>query len=265
MCVSFDPPGRKVKKRLFKYYPLKEHNISAFLNGELFFARPHMLNDSFDTSAKLIDPFSIFTKFVHWDERKAMLMDRHGICSFIEAKDVKNSRMWSFYADNYNGFALEFVPEELSGVKYGNIHLMPVTYLNAPLDLNDLKLVIKKKNETFRIGDITKDFDKNLDRIFECLHLVKEKKVWADENEWRMIIGDIAVDNQLYGIRAHKDGYLLPLKENPYKGLYIGYKVSYSDRCTLFTIAMKKGIPVYSVMPKIINNQWDMEIQPLEK
>ena len=79
--IDFDQGRRLVKKSLFKYYPLRDYHIDAFLNGELFFAKPFALNDCFDTSEKLIGPFERFKEAIGWNERMSSLLgyrDRSG-------------------------------------------------------------------------------------------------------------------------------------------------------------------------------------------
>lgn len=263
--IDFDQGGRTVKQRLFKYYPLKNHNIDAFQNGEIFFSKPHALNDSFDTSDVLIDPFGRFREIVHWNKRMASLLDSHGVFSLIESESVKNQRMWSLYSDSYNGFAVEFNPCNFTGTNYCMIHAMPVRYLDHPLDMDNPNLEITMGYKTFHVRDIANNDPMLTDRLFQCLHLVKDKHVWESENEWRMVIGNIAIEHKdCLGIKVTPNGYLLPLKSDPYKALYIGYKVPYNERCALSTIAFSRGMQVFSVTPKIINKKWDMEISQIQ-
>ncbi|MBR0533954.1 MAG: DUF2971 domain-containing protein [Bacteroidales bacterium] len=263
MDYDFDQDGRTIKGQLYKYYPLKEYHIEAFLNNKLFFAKPFTLNDSFDTSEKLIDPFPKFKELINWDKDKASLLDSHGICSFIESDSIKNSKMWAFYADNFNGFALEFDKKQLEN-DYNLLRPLPMMYLNKPVDLDNYNIVFHIQNTLFSIKDIPNDYDRLLDRIFQCIHLEKDKRIWANENEWRMIIGNVAISNKsFFNISEHPNGYFLSLKNNAYIRLYIGYRVPYKERCSLSEIAAIKGIDVFVVTPRIYNKQWDMEISSL--
>lgn len=258
LFIDFDQNEREIKKKLFKYYPLRDYHIRAFLNKELFFARPSVLNDCFDTTERLIDSFPIFKERVKWTTTNAILLDSHGICSFMEADSVKDSRMWAFYAENFNGFALEFNPSDLND-RYHPIRLQPVTYLETPLDLDNLNLKLKASDRYFQIKDITKD-EQSLDRLFQCIHLEKDKKVWASENEWRMLIGNIAPERKCLNIKELLNGYLLPLDNIPYKNIFIGYKISDCNRKVLLDTAMSYGIGAYIVTPKIIDKHWDVDI-----
>ncbi|MBQ9660087.1 MAG: DUF2971 domain-containing protein [Bacteroidales bacterium] len=262
--IDFDQSGRTIKKRLFKYYPLRDYHIEAFFNDQLFFAKPFSFNDAFDTSDKLIEPFNGFREAIKWDDKKSGLLNTHGIVSFIEDDDAKNGRMWSFYAGNFNGFVLQFDSSALSKKEYYPIHLIPVKYLHAPLNLDDFTLRLRINECEFSIQDVVKNvgFDRLLlDRLFHCIHLEKDSNIWEEENEWRMILGDVTP--QHVSIKEHKNGYLLKMTGNSIQALFIGYRVSLKDRQTLLSIAYSKGIECFLATPKIINNQWDIDIVPL--
>ena len=269
MCLStnntidFDQCNRRIKGKLYKYYPIKDYHIDTFRNSQLFFPKPMFLNDSFDTSEKLIDPYNKFKKLVKWDSQKASILNSHGICSFIESNSVKNGRMWAFYANNYNGFAIEYDKRALVN-DYYMLRPLPVMYLKNPLDLDNLDLKIIINNESFCIRDISNDSLKLTDRIFQCIHLEKERQLWADENEWRMIIGNIALSQKdLFMISEHEKGYYLSLKNNPFCKLYIGYRVSHDQRSALVDIATSQKMQVAIVTPKIRDKKWNIEISDL--
>ena len=231
--IDFDQNNRQIKQHLYKYYPLEDYNLKVFSNQEIFFTKPHACNDSFDVSEKLIDPYPEFRRRVGWNEQMRFGLGLHGIFSLTEAENVKNSRMWSLYANNYNGFAIEFNEAQFTAFDYWMVHAIPVLYRDAPLNLDDLSLQIKVRNEQFVLENIFSDI-KLKDRFFECLHLIKDKSIWEEENEWRMIIGNL--DNQthkLLQLRNHPDGYYMPLKDGAYKSLFIGYRVPSIKQQTL--------------------------------
>lgn len=255
---DFDNPCR-VKDKLFKFYPVKDYHIAAFQQGILFFAHPSKLNDLFDTSSRLIDPYDHFRQLIGWDSDKAKMLDSHGICSFVEAPDVKNERMWIFYADCFNGFAIEFDPEKLNNPKYAPIQLRAVKYLGSPLDLNNRSVIYHIADEDFCLDDILVDQNKYSDRIFQCLHLVKNKQMWHEENEWRMIVGNIRGKAKPH---SGGGGYLLAIDQSCFKALYIGFKVDETIQSQLRDIAASYGMKAYKITPEIIGNKWDMSINP---
>ena len=195
--IDFDQDNRQVESNLYKYYNSKNYNIASFAKGELFFARPAVFNDSFDTSAKLITPFDKFKTLIGWNEEKELGLNSHGICSFIESDSVKNGRMWAFYANNYDGFAIEYDKVALLN-KYDMMRPLPVMYLEKPLDLDNLNLRLNIQGQSFYINDIESDYHRLSDRLFQCLHLVKQKQLWEDECEWRMIIGNHCCPEKFY-------------------------------------------------------------------
>lgn len=266
MCIAklidFDQNNRSVKAKLFKYYSSECYNISAFQNGQIFLAKPHVLNDCFDTSEKLIEPFREFKNRVKWTSENGKLLDNHSIFSLIEAQDVKNFRMWSFYARNFDGFAIELNEDALSNREIAPIHLLPVMYSEVPLNLDNSQLRLRVNSEEFTIGKVDFEYGiKWLDRLFQCLHLIKDKTTWQEENEWRLIVGENR--DHIKTLSEHNDGYYLGLPKGSYKALYIGYKVEKCKRQILIQSARQKEVDIYFVTPKIINNKWDMEIKKI--
>lgn len=262
-CIDFGQNGREIKDRLLKYYPLRDYHVQAFFLNHLFFAFPSRMNDCYDTSSLLIDPFPKFKAISGWCPEMAEKLDLHGICSFIEAPDVKNGWMWSFYANNYNGFVIEYDPNMFN--EYPPLHLMPVKYLDNALNLDDMDLRFKiHKDEVLTLKDFKKDGIKVLERLFQCLHLAKDRKIWGKENEWRAMIGEIRTSKKLQkNLIRHQDGYLLNIKDDAYKALYIGYKIPKVYRQFLVCIAKNKGMKTFLVTPKLVDCKWDMEVTAL--
>lgn len=258
--INFDKP-EKVNQRLFKFYPIKDYHIAAFQQHILFFSHPSKLNDCFDTSSRLIEPYKEFKRRVNWSSDMAKVMDNHGICSFIEAADVKSERMWTFYADSFNGFAIEFDSELLKSSDYAPIQLRAVKYLNEPLNLDDKHRIYHISDEDTRLDYLAIDYAKYSDRFFQCIHLVKNKQMWQEENEWRMIVG-----NQRGKAKPHSGGGGLLLKIDPscYKSLFIGFKVDGTIKLLLRDIANAYGIQSYVITPEIVDNKWDMSIIPFK-
>ncbi len=260
MYLNYNIPS-KVSGKLLKYYPVRDYHLEAFLKDELFFARPTVLNDSFDVSGKLIEPYPRFKTRIGWNSEKASILSEHGICSFIEAKSVDSERMWSFYADNFDGFAIEFDPQPFLSGKYAPAILKKVKYLQAPLNLDDNCLRITISDDSFRIRDLENDLGKYGDRIFHCLHLTKSCS-WKEENEWRMIMGNRAI-NKAFKRNATRTGYSLTIERSIYKKLYIGYRVSKEKQLILRDIAQEKGMNCYMVEPVIRSRKWTIDIQTL--
>lgn len=246
-------------KRLIKYYPITEYSIRAFRNQELFFAKPYLFNDCFDTSDLLYSSFPFFCNRVDWAFQGMIpTIDQHGICCFTRSSNVDSLRMWNLYGGAMNGFALEFNQEVMSGGFWGNVHLIPVKYRKHPLNLNNGSARFRIEGETFRVSDCWEKRDpKILDRLFEFLHVCKDLKQWASENESRMIIGEV---KSIKGLQDTVNGYIVPLPSNPYCRIVIGNRVKEDDVSSLVEIARYLRIPVQRAKPSIIGRRWGVQI-----
>lgn len=257
MLLDFDQHDRKVQLGLYKFYPNKEYHVNAFNDNQVFLAFPSLLNDGFDTSERLIDPFPWFKQQISWNDQRQVLFNKHGICSFIESSDVKMDRMWAFYANNFIGFALEFDPARLNASCPAPLHLMPVLYLEKPLNLDDKEQEVRVNTDTFKFSQIKGD-PKYMDRVFQCLHLEKAKS-WSEENEWRLVLAE----NKAKSIIQHEDGYFIKIDKLAYRRLFVGWRLPENDKKELVRIARAKNVPVSLVVPRIINGQWDMYLSDL--
>lgn len=265
MCVkiNFDNPA-SVEQSLFKFYPNRDYHLEAFRRGELFLAKPKMLNDGFDTTRALIEPFNFFKQLVKWNDKNAEAFENHGICSFIESPDVKQQRMWALYADSFNGFVIEFNAAAFKNSRYAPIELLPVKYLEKPLNLDDLNLSIHVNGVDVSISELQNEQERNADYIFKCLHLVKNKAVWGDEREWRLIKGNLnPFKADLCNEHSNRTGYILQISDDFYKSIYIGERIPPQIRESLTQIAKNRGKSVFIVKPQIIDGKWDMMIEPI--
>lgn len=260
--VDFDSP-KSVQQSLFKYFPNRDYHLEAFRRGELFLAKPKVLNDSFDTTNILIEPYKRFKQLIQWNNMRAEAFENHGICSFNEAPDIKQERMWAFYANNFDGYAIEFNPDEFKKIEYAPLHLLPVKYLNKPLNLDDLNLRIHVNDTDLALSDLERENNRNADYFLKCLHLIKDRKVWKDEHEWRLIKAEqnpLSVSCQEH---VNRTGFILKIGGDAYQSLYIGYRVSSTIRDSLSRIAAKRHMHVFIVTPQIINGRWDMLVKPV--
>lgn len=263
MCEKFCP--KRTDMKIYKYYAPKDYNFDAFRRNQVFFSKPANFNDPFDTSALQIEPYKRFCKEIGWNSQLAQRVAEHGICCFTKSEKANNKHFWSHYADNYQGYVLEFDNEKISDVHrntifYGlctAIYLQQVEYKDIPFDLDDfnLQFTFGEHDKKYTIGQCLPSAD--LDRLFQYLHLYKEKHLWGIENEWRMIIGE---NKPQKNMTVLSNGYLLDLPQGMIKSITIGYKMSHCDRCMLITCAKCKGIPIFEARPNIINNRWDVEI-----
>lgn len=256
---------KRTNMKIYKYYAPRDYNFLAFCRNQIFFSKPSNLNDPFDTSELLIKPYKKFCNAIKWNSNKKSILNNHAICSFSEGEDANNRHLWSLYADNYAGYALEFdrdiLSDKLAKTYITPIYLQQVVYNDVPFDLDNQSNGFVLNNESYQLKDLYREFDpKLLDRLFQYLHLYKDKLIWQNENEWRLIIGNLRKNRHLH---AKENGYLLDLLPNTIKSITIGYKMNDCDRCMLINCAKCKGIPIFEARPNIINNRWDVEIKKI--
>ncbi len=79
MYLNYDKPNTVIGK-LLKYYPMRDYHLEAFLRNELFYARPTVLNDSFDVSGIIIESYPRFKTRIGWKKYKESIISEHGIC-----------------------------------------------------------------------------------------------------------------------------------------------------------------------------------------
>lgn len=246
---------------LYKYYPIRDYNLTAFKKAELFFAKPRLLNDCCDTSDILYSNYKDFCSAMGWtSERSIPKIGDHAVCCFSKATSADSLRMWNLYGDAMNGFAIEYNMSALNHVDLMNIHPIRVVYRRHPLDLNNMSSSFRIDGERFTIADCIKGRGgKELDRLFEYLHVCKDYKQWSCEQEWRMIIGELKIAKGLRESKK-KDGYLLQLPIMPYLSITIGSRASREDAEELKRIADEYKIPIKHARPAIVGRNLGVEI-----
>jgi hypothetical protein len=115
---------------VFKYFPPNEYSLKSLEHGYLYHNHFASFNDPFDCNINLID-FNIGSKeylgtMAEFQER----LNRIGICCFAGTNE--SILMWSHYADNHNGFCLEFRTNKSSK----GINPLNVAYKNSFVQAN---------------------------------------------------------------------------------------------------------------------------------
>ena len=251
---------------IFKYYSPQDYNFMAFCKNQIFFSRPSNLNDPFDTTKLIVSSYKKFCKDIQWSETGKKNLDKHGICSFSEGERADNRHLWSLYAANYTGYALEFdfeiLHEKLPQTYISPIYLQKVRYEKEPFNLNNYRNSFSIQEETFTVQDVVSgDIQKAGDRLFLYLHLYKDKSIWQNEKEWRMIIGNLNKNTHIHKI---SNGYLLDLLPDTILSLTVGCYMSDDNKRMLKNCAEHKGIPIYEAIPCIEKNKWTVKILELK-
>ena len=260
----------------YKYYSANKLSLNTLRNNKIFFASPSLLNDSFDTSAKVIEAYPSFCKKIGWSDYGAEQLDEHGVFSMTQGERPNNRHLWSLYAGNFTGFVIEFNNHVLE--LFANNHGLCVTfvqYVNRPLDLDNQnssfsiperkepypyyisycwskgKVNIKISNDEYVVTG-----EKALERLFEYLHLQKDARIWQVEQEARIIIAN-SVPRQA---KRLKTGYYMTLPQGCISKIYIGRYMENAYKKRLKKIAKRLMIEMYEAEPKVLNGTWDVQI-----
>lgn len=266
--------------RLFKYYSPKKYNFSAVAQQKLFFSHPSNLNDPYDTTILNITAYPSFCRSLQIDEKTLTAnLNKHAICCFSKGKNADNKHLWAFYASNYEGFAVEY-DEQVIGNSAQTIaqplQLFDVDYRERPLDLdgNDtfiIKEAIPTESESpmYSVDQCVYCYMRGdpilLDRLFTELHLQKEKRIWEEENECRLIIGNIISRSigRRYFQRIGNKGIMYKLPAPAIKSITIGYRTSTKNKRKLSKIASKLGVQLFQATPCIENGNWIVKIDEI--
>ncbi len=182
---------------LYKYREYNTNSLSILINKKIWLATPDSFNDPFDCNIKFKSEINseAFRKYLKQTDRATGDLNRD-YKTFLEKleefrnKDIKkfgvfsmsqindNILMWSHYANQHEGFCIEFVRS--SNNLLGDIEVTrPVDYhFNYP-EVDPL------------------DSDGNIDHsIFRKMLFIKAKD-WSYENEWRLTYDEGNTEEQL--------------------------------------------------------------------
>lgn len=195
-----------IPPRVFKFYPLNEYSIDAFLNHYLFLSHPFHLNDLMDTSGYAIDmrgmtselykklkaqiinqaPLIVngvdfckldFEKDKNCEILRRAISDSYfcfgGIVS-LSSKDRFNELMWSHYT-NETGFMVEFDTVAL-------LKSIELNKLNSRFKTLDIRPINYKPNPVSVSCVQHPDIE-----YINITNATQKKDDWMYENEWRII------------------------------------------------------------------------------
>ncbi len=194
-------------------------------------------------------------------------------------EEPNNRHLWSLYAGNFTGFAIEFRNDILeSFAEQYRLCISSVQYVSCPLDLDN-------KNSTYSIPERKEPYpfyisycwsqgeiniqvsndehvvtrEKALERLFEYLHLQKDISIWQAEHEARIIITN-RVPRQA---KRLKKGYYMTLPQECISKIYIGRYMGNAYKKRIKKITKRLMIETYEAEPKILNGTWDVQITKL--
>lgn len=256
---------------IYKYYAPTDYNMDALVNKYFWFSKRSSLNDPYDMNVRILDAFPKFKGLL---EEKGFyiggyneLVDNYAICSFTTACD--NNHFWSLYADNFQGWCLEFDSSKLVDSTKGVVNrLYDVRYLDEVPDLDDETTTIPLSYDSEGgivsqpILGILRD-QKDTEKLFEYLLCIKNKEVWSSEKEKRLILGKIYLDLNSDKIPLGS-GYKIPWSNGALKRIIVGNKIAGFKRKLLILLAKDLGVDIYEAKPDLVNRTFSIKVDKLE-
>lgn len=255
------------KRTIFRMRSINDNTLKAFFNDEVYASSPLKFNDSYDVLAcydkdKLYEYFDSDKIANEWCKVKEkiyplingialntmhQLREQLAIACFCN--DVKKEIMWSHYAGNGAGFALEYDFDEVNAAISSYVRKNFESYKennifkNCSFKLEDVKYTNKKANITNIIFKINKTcFSKGYklfltQKEFERI-VFRKRKEWQYESEVRLA---------------------LPTKKTPFeklegikpKAIYLGEFISKEYQYILCNAAKEKKIMVFQMYSKL--------------
>jgi hypothetical protein len=154
----------------------------------------------------------------------AKLPDSHKeslkICSFSETSD--SITMWSHYADQHQGFCIEYGVEGLPPSDMFVRMLFPVVYSERLFDATRYFQAAIRDRKKFNI-------------LFPALAALYKSPEWSYEKEWRLII-PVNLVRQASAWRVPKP-----------KAVYLGSQMPEAKRAEVIEICRRKGVAVFQM------------------
>lgn len=276
---------------VYKYYSPTEYNFDALSKGYFFFSKVSKLNDPFDCSFKLIEQSKKFLQhlgFINREKEASDIMKQYGTCSFSRLKG--NKRMWALYANNYQGFCVEFddkqfdtpriisweneipiITENKTNKEDSPYHYMikgDIGYVQKELDFDDFaicgyrELLNDDSIIEYPIGACLHD-DKMKDILFARLCFTKEKHSWESEEEFRLLVGNY-IDFMPESFKITTDaGYKILFHKSIVSSITIGHNFSISNlKLLIDMIEQYPNAQLYITVPSKV---WNIEQKSITK
>lgn len=169
-------------------------------------------------------------------------MFRISCFSNFEEEDelMKNTTMWSHYADNHSGFCIKYTLDEMNHHRYNNIiscGLFPVKYTARTQEITSYQLL--KTNTNSDSIDV-----KIQQKVFKSF--LTKSRFWSYEKEWRLIV-------------CENDSFLFYENNIPFlkvDAIYLGCRINKCLKKFLVKIADDKSIPIFETRQS--NNEYKL-------
>ncbi len=254
---------------VFKFYAPNENNIDALVHEYFWFSKSEFLNDPYDFNAKVLDSFpklKVKLEQKRYDiDGYSSIVKRFALCSFTQSNC--NKHFWSFYADSFRGWCLEFDSKNLVDLVSSGVSskLYDVEYVDKYPDFDDenTRIVTERKESGERsepILGLLHD-EKGVEKLFSYLLRVKQKETWEVEEEKRLILGNVY-------LLTHSDldggkGYKIPWKHGALKSIIMGSQISDGNKIILEHIAQKLNLKPKIAQPVLNSNRFEIKISDI--
>lgn len=253
---------------VYKYYAPTDNNRDAILNKYFWFSKAKVLNDPFDVCARVIELFPQFKNVLigkYGDiENYYEKANDYAICCFTN--DYLNKHMWALYANSYQGWCLDFDDVQIiDGAKTGvppKFYEVHYVYNDLP-DFNnpDTEINIETHLGSHKLKDFLKD-PKDQEMLFAYLLSIKEGKIWGEETERRIFLGNV-----YYNIHKEIDrqdkGYKIPWNEGKLNGIIMGHNVSSSNKDFLLNVARERNLYLKQIKPIIPSFDFKLDVETI--
>lgn len=225
----------KPPENLFKYFSLNKNTLNSLLENSMFATNPLFFNDVFDSRNHNGDIDKLEDIKESIENNRFIREHSTNMYRVVCLSEVSNSiLMWSHYAESHTGICVEY---NLAANESLSRWILPVKYLDKPIDVSNLYNLESKYNKEIEVAEI--------------INLISKFNVWSYEKEWRIIF----LFN-INGINKYDKGILIN-KMIP-KKIILGCKFfnslnylngnEYKQRIfyikTLFKIALDREIPI---------------------
>ena len=247
---------------------MSDYTKDALTKGYFFFNKSTYQNDPFDCSLRLLQSETLLRRLGYTKDRADTaykIMGEYGSCCFTTRKD--NKHLWSFYSNNYKGIVIGFDANRFSEYLKQGIHYVKVEYKNTPItedhldDTFQLEMPILKADlendpdpshyllEEYTYRNSLRD-ERTRDALFFRLCSLKEKSVWEDEEEYRLIAaGSVQREENIErqkreGVEYDNGGYKIPIPSDCVKEIIIGHNFDMKELDWVRQIAEKYDVEI---------------------
>lgn len=185
-------------------------------------------------------------------------------------ESVTSPIMWSHYGDNHKGFAIEYEFESTSfppmpyrstngkDFYYGWHSLLPVFYSKYRADATELAKWFCMCEAEGRVRPREMRYHEGFfmpDMLLRTKLSLEKSVIWSYEKEWRMII------TREWPANVESSN---PFRIKKAAGIYLGERMTETDKDELRRIAKEKGIPVYEMYIDYASKEYVMDFRKVQ-